>query len=163
MKSQQHKKKEEDLLMNRNTDLLIALRRIVKLHDSMLKDVCEEYNLTLIEGKIISFLYNNPEKDTAADIVELRMLSKGNVSQAVESLIQRSLLRREQDAADRRRIHLFLTPAAEPIVQSMQRLWARFEDEIFAGLSCDERAIFERVNDRISDNTRRAMARRTRK
>lgn len=149
--------------MSRTTEFLMNIRSIIKLHESMLREICGEYQLALIEATIISFLHNNPGKDTAADIVELRMLSKGNVSQAVESLIQRSLLRREQDAADRRRIHLFLTPAAEPIVQSMQRLWARFEDEIFAGLSCDERAIFERVNDRISDNTRRAMARRTRK
>ena len=42
--------------------------------------------LTITEGKVISFLYNNPGKDTAADITELRMLSKGNVSQAVESI-----------------------------------------------------------------------------
>ena len=129
--------------MSRTTEFLMNIRSIIKLHESMLREICGEYQLALIEATIISFLHNNPGKDTAADIVELRMLSKGNVSQAVESLIQRSLLRREQDAVDRRRIHLFLTPAA--------------------GLSCDERAIFERVNDRISDNTRRAMARRTRK
>ena len=55
----------------------------------MLKAICEEYRLTLIEATIISFLHNNPAKNTAADIVELRMLSKGNVSQAVESLIQK--------------------------------------------------------------------------
>ena len=45
-----------------------------------------------------------------ADIVELRMLLKGNVSQAVESLIQKSLLKREQNKEDRRKIHLSLTP-----------------------------------------------------
>ena len=71
----------------------------------MLKDICNNYQLTIIEATIISFLYNNPGKDTAADIVELRMLSKGNVSQAVESLIQKSLLKREQDKEDRRKIH----------------------------------------------------------
>ncbi|MCI8491789.1 MULTISPECIES: MarR family winged helix-turn-helix transcriptional regulator [Anaerotruncus] len=149
--------------MSRTAEFLINIRSIIKLHESMLREICGEYKLALIEATIVSFLHNNPGKDTAADIVELRMLSKGNVSQAVESLIQRSLLRREQDAADRRRIHLFLTPAAEPIIQSMERLWARFEDEIFAGLSRDERAIFERVNDRISANTRQAMAGRIRK
>ena len=149
--------------MSRTTEFLMNIRSIIKLHESMLREICGEYQLALIEATIISFLHNNPGKDTAADIVELRMLSKGNVPQAVECLTERPMRRRDQDGVDRRRIHLFLTPAAEPIVQSMQRLWARFEDEIFAGLSCDERAIFERVNDRISDNTRRAMARRTRK
>lgn len=150
--------------MSRTTEFLMNIRSIIKLHESMLREICGEYQLALIEATIISFLHNNPGKDTAADIVELRMLSKGNVSQAVESLIQRSLLRREQDAVDpQAHPSVFDCQPPEPIVQSMQRLWARFEDEIFAGLSCDERAIFERVNDRISDNTRRAMARRTRK
>ena len=92
--------------MHRTNILLANIRRIVKLYDSMLKPVCERYTLALIEATIISFLYNNPGRDTAADIVEYRMLSKGNVSQAVESLIQKGLLQRCQDTRDRRRIHL---------------------------------------------------------
>ena len=76
--------------MNRITDYLTGIRRISKLHASMLKTyVCQEYGLTLAEATVISFLYNNPGRDTAADIVELRMLQKGNVSQAVETLVQR--------------------------------------------------------------------------
>ncbi|HIX15749.1 MAG TPA: MarR family transcriptional regulator [Candidatus Hungatella pullicola] len=146
--------------MNRNTDLLIALRRIVKLHDSMLKDVCEEYNLTLIEGKIISFLYNNPEKDTAADIVELRMLSKGNVSQAVESLIQKSLIRRSQDKNDRRKIHLYLTEKAEPVTSSIVLMRKEFNKEVFFGISQEELDLFHKINDKINDNIRKAMTRR---
>ena len=42
----------------------------------MLKEICGAYHLTMIEANIISFLYNNPGKDTAGDIVELRMLSR---------------------------------------------------------------------------------------
>ena len=57
------------------------------------------------------FLYNNPGKDTAADITELRMLSKGNVSQAVESLIQKGSAKDGPlTRLDRRKIHLSLLP-----------------------------------------------------
>ena len=69
------------------TDFLMTVQGMAKLHDDMIKMICGKYQLTLIEGKIISFLHNNPGKDTAGDIVELRKLSKGNVSLAVESLI----------------------------------------------------------------------------
>lgn len=75
--------------MSQKSNFLVNIRRIIKLHETMLKQICQDYHLSLIEATIISFLYNNPGKDTAADIVELRMLSKGNVSQAVESLIQK--------------------------------------------------------------------------
>lgn len=126
----------------------------------MLKDICNEYQLTLIEATIISFLYNNPGKDTAADIVELRMLSKGNVSQAVESLIQKSLLEREQDKEDRRKIHLSLTLNAESITKSIEDVGKQFHEEIFSGLSQDEQDIFYKVNHHIMENTKKAMARR---
>ena len=71
-----------------STHFLVQFRQLNKLYECMLKEICRRHKLTLIETTIISFLYNNPGRDTAADIVELRMLSKENVSQAVELLMQ---------------------------------------------------------------------------
>ncbi len=146
--------------MKRPTDFLTNIRRIIKLHESMLKGICETYRLSLIEATIISFLYNNPGKDTAADIVELRMLSKGNVSQAVESLMQKSLLQRRQDTEDRRKIHLSLTQAAQPITASLKELFQQFHEELFFGLSNEELELFDRINEQIIVNTQNAIARR---
>lgn len=88
--------------MSYATEWLMSFRYIIKGQDALIKEICDSFKLTRIEGTIIVFLYNNPGKNTAGDIVELRMLSKGNVSQAVESLIQKSFLARKQDAEDRR-------------------------------------------------------------
>ncbi len=126
----------------------------------MLKEICQEYQLTLVEATIISFLHNNPGKDTAADIVEFRMLSKGSVSQAVENLIQKSILQRKQDTVDRRKIHLSLTKTASPITESMETVWNKFHKEIFSGLSQEDQKLFERVNKQIIQNAKVAMARR---
>ena len=93
------------------TDYLMNIRQITKLHENMLKKICVKYDLSLIEANIISFLYNNPGKDTAGDIVELRMLSKGNVSQGVEMLAGKGFLLRSQDKEDRRKVHLRLSDA----------------------------------------------------
>ncbi len=139
------------------TDFLFNISRIVKLHESMLKSVCEEYNLTLIEAKVISFLHNNPGKDTAADIAELRMLQKSNVSQAVEILFQKSMISREQDKSDRRKIHLSLTPDSAPIVRSIDDLWEKFKKEIFMGISDEELESFENVNNKMQKNIIRIM------
>lgn len=146
--------------MKRITDYLVNNRRVMKLHENMLKDICEEYELTLTEAIIISFLHNNPQKDTAADIVELRMLSKGIVSQSVESLIQRSLLQREQDAMDRRKIHLTLMPSAQIITESIEQIQKKFYEEIFAGFSEEDQALFSQIHNRISENVKAAMNRR---
>ena len=50
--------------MGRTTELFIGLRSLFRLYDKMLKRVCTEHDLTLVEADIISFLRNNPEKDT---------------------------------------------------------------------------------------------------
>ena len=134
------------------TDILMTFRRIIKLHENGLKELCEKYRLSLIEANIISFLYNNPGKDTAGDIVELRMLAKGNVSQAVEALIQKALLQRRQDESDRRKIHLSLLPAAEPITRDIERARCRFLEDMFCGFSAEELEQFERINRRIVEN-----------
>ena len=52
--------------MHRTNTLLSNIRRIVRLYDSMLRPVCDRYGLAPIEATIISFLQNNPGRDTAA-------------------------------------------------------------------------------------------------
>ncbi len=145
--------------MKRITDLLISIRRTTKLYEQMLKVVCEKYQLTQIEADIISFLQNNPGKDTAKDIAELRMLSKGNVSQAVEQLIQRSLLQRQQDTADRRKIPLSLLPEAKPIMEEIANTRNEFLECVFLGFSEAEREQYAAFNDRLMLNIGAAMKR----
>ena len=74
--------------MTPTTEIFTGLRGLFRLYDRMLKRVCTDHDLTVAEAEIVSFLLNNPEKDTAGDITELRMISKGAVSKAVESLIR---------------------------------------------------------------------------
>lgn len=146
--------------MDNIIDFLINLRRIIQLYESMLKEICKDYQLTLAEATIISFLHNNPGKDTAADIVEFRRMQKSNVSAAVESLYQRGLLDRSQDQEDRRKIHLTLTASASPIVKTIDGLIKEFRGELFRGITEEELNAFFRINKKIKDNTILATERR---
>ena len=143
--------------MHRTNTLLSNIRRIVRLYDSMLRPVCDRYGLAPIEATIISFLQNNPGRDTAADIVELRMLSKSNVSQAVESLIQKSLLQRRQDTEDRRRIHLKLRPLAEPVTESIDKVREEFLETVLEGFTKEELETYSSFFQRLFKNTKNAM------
>ncbi len=146
--------------MPQTNTLLVNIRRIMRLYDNMLKPICERHALTPLEVTIISFLYNNPGRDTAADIVELRMLSKSNVSQAVENLIQKSLLQRRQDTADRRRMHLSLAAGATPITQEIEAVREHFREQIFQGFTEQELEQFAGFNDRIAKNAKAATSSR---
>lgn len=143
--------------MGYTTDFLMTLRCVIKFHEGMMKHVCSQYNLSLIEANIIAFLHNNPGKDTAKDIVELRMLSKGNVSQAVESLIQKSLLQRAGDAKDRRKVHLTLLPKSAPITQTIKSMQRDFYQELFQGISLEDQKLFLHINRRLMANSQTAM------
>ena len=143
--------------MKRTTELFTGFRSLFRLYDKLLKKVCMEHNLTVIEADIISFLQNNPEKDTAADIVELRMLSKGAVSKGVDSLIQKSLLERFPDTEDRRKIHLRLMPQAGPITATVEEVRDEFLETVLAGFTKEEREMQSRFLRKLFDNTKKAM------
>lgn len=140
------------VIMEGVTDILLLMRRLFKLHERNLEKIRTKYRLSLLEIKIISFLYNNPGKDTVGHISQLRMIPKGNVSQGVDSLIQRSLLRRAQDKQDRRRIHLTLTDASLPIVEDIRTANEAFCRQIFSGFSKEELAQFSQLNQRLMQN-----------
>ena len=140
--------------MYQASDYLQTMRRITKFHDDCVQCICEKYQLTKMEATIITFLKNNPGFDTAADISELRALSKSHISQAVESLCQKNLLARTPDQADRRKMHLSLLPPTEPITESIDQIQKRFESEIFRGFSTKELELFSSLNRRVIDNIR---------
>ena len=143
--------------MEKTTELLMGFRSLLRLYDKMLKKVCREHDLSVIEADVVSFLQNNPGKDTAVDIVELRMLSKGAVSKAVESLIQKSLLERIPDREDRRRIHLKLKPEAADLTESIEDVRREFVDTVLEGFTKEELETYNRFFKRLFKNTKNAM------
>ena len=139
------------------TELLMGLRCAVKLHERSLDAIQRQYGLTRMETDILAFLVNNPGKDTAADMVALRGFQRGNVSQGVEALIQKGLLNRRQDTRDRRKIHLFLTPEAEPVREAAVNARECFNRQLFQGLSVQERETYIRLTSQILKNAKQGL------
>ncbi|HIX30360.1 MAG TPA: MarR family transcriptional regulator [Candidatus Blautia stercoravium] len=130
---------------------------MTKLYEQCLESIRGEYGLSQIEIAIIGFLYNNPGKDTAAEIVELRRFPKGNVSEGVELLAKKGLVKRNTDTMDRRKVHLSLEEAAIPICNGIEKVNKKFEDQLLAGLSGDEKEIYERINRQLMENIEKGM------
>ena len=138
--------------MNQLRGVLLLHRRIQKLYDLHMDDIRKSFSLSRIEITIVSFLHNNPGLDTAGDIVEYRMLSKGNVSQSVEALIQKGYLERLPDSEDRRRIHLLLTDQAAEIVRQIDEVKAGVYRTLTEGLSPSEVAHYAALTEKITKN-----------
>ena len=118
----------------------------------------ERYGLTQLEADILLFLANNPECDTARDIVEIRHLAKSHVSVGVDSLAERGLLRRLRLDGNRKTIHLRLTDAAAPIVEQGRAIQHAYAGLIFDGFSEAQRQELFRLLDRVSENVDAAIS-----
>ena len=143
--------------MTPTTEIFTGLRGLFRLYDRMLKRVCTDHDLTVAEAEIVSFLLNNPEKDTAGDITELRMISKGAVSKAVESLIRKSLLERLPDREDRRKIHLRLREQAKPLMEAVDQVREVFLAAVVKGFTSRDLATLVELQRRLFETSRNAL------
>ena len=113
--------------------------------------------LSAREINVLLFLAIHPGQDTARDVVELRGLSKSQVSQAVELLTEWGILRRTQDQADRRVVHLAITEKGAPLAREVQAIQAACGLRLLDGLTESERAVFLSLLAKVMDNTERMM------
>lgn len=133
-------------------DLIRSVRCITKAYDGVLKKICARFGLNMLEVKVISFLHNNPQMNTAGDIAEYRMLSKGNVSQAVENLTRGGYMESSRDASDRRRVYLRLSAKAENITDMIDVEWKKFDRKLFGNFSDEELALYDSFKERLMGN-----------
>lgn len=114
--------------------------------------VLDKWQLNSMELDVLLFLGNNPGYDTASDMVQLRQLTKSHVSKAVESLTAKGLLVQERDQNNRRRVHLLLLPAAQPILAAGQQAQQRFVDVLTRDFSPEDMATMQRMLELIARN-----------
>ena len=134
------------------TELLQRFQALKRLYHRYFKPVSQRWGLTQHELDVLLFLANNPGRDTARDMVELRGLTKSHVALSVDNLTARGLLVQQADPADRRRTHLYLCPAADPIVEMAQQAQQAFSQNLFQGLSPQELAQLDSLLSKIFQN-----------
>ena len=78
----------------------------------------------------------------------------------METLAQKDLVKRSQDAGDRRKIHLSLTEESEPIVRTVEKVNRRFQATVFDGIAQEEMEIFSAINLKIMKNAQCALERK---
>jgi len=124
--------------MHTNTEILQGIHTIATLFQQTDKTIGNLHHLGKTEIEIIAFLSNNPEKDTARDITELRMLQKANVSASVETLSNLRYITTRQDEEDKRLYHLFLSDSAKAIAKEVPEARIQVWKKLLAGFSNED-------------------------
>lgn len=123
-----------------------------KLYDRSMEPLCGLYHVTRMELDILLFLANNPQYDTAADIVEKRGFTKSHVSSSLKLLEEKGCLEKTFHEGNRKTVHLRLLPASDEIVSAGQEVQEEIFARIFAGLSPEEIDAMDKIFNKMSAN-----------
>ena len=120
-------------------------KQVLSAYDACIAASAQRVGLTKAEADVLLFLANNPQYNTARDVVRHRGFSKTYVSRAVEQLTQRGLMTVEPSPTDRRVQHLRLTGNALEPVRRLRRTQVEFFARLTEDLPPDEVAAAERL------------------
>jgi MarR family transcriptional regulator for hemolysin len=120
----------------------------------------EQSGLTRAKWTLIAAVARNPgaTQRTIAEALEVREITAGRL---VDRLCDEGYLRRDENPSDRRAYCLYLTPAAQPVLDTLDTLAKIHEAAIFAGFEAEDLERLDSLLDGIARNLSDFRAQRT--
>jgi MarR family transcriptional regulator for hemolysin len=120
----------------------------------------EQSGLTRAKWTLIAAVARNPgaTQRTIAEALEVREITAGRL---VDRLCDEGYLRREANPSDRRAYCVYLTPAAQPVLDTLDDLAKVHEAAIFAGFDADDVERLDLLLDAIARNLSELRSQRT--
>lgn len=125
---------------------------IEDLYLQMVSPVFKKHGLTFMEFTVLMFLHNNPQYNTASEIVKYRHLTKSHVSLAVQTLKQKNLIDCQYQGKNRRSIHLYVQENASEIIQDGILIQKEFRAILHDGLNEEEIDRINQYTEHINQN-----------
>ena len=114
-------------------------KTITSCYEKVTGSVCEKYQLTHMEYDILMFLHNNPQHNTAAEIVKVRKSTKSHVSSSLKH------------------IEIVLLNKADLIIEDGIKAQKEFAKIALDGLTMEEKRICKEVFHKICENADKYM------
>lgn len=127
-------------------------KAITSYYELLSGEVCDRYELTQMEYDILMFLHNNPQLNTAAEIVKIRKSTKSHVSTSLKKLENRGFVKRIQSEDNKKHIEIVLLDRAALIVEAGLNAQKQFAQDVLSGLTKEERHMCIKVFDKICNN-----------
>lgn len=127
-------------------------KTITSYYELLSGRVCDRYGLTQMEYDILMFLHNNPQHNTAAEIVKVRKSTKSHVSISLKNLENKGLVERIQSETNKKHIEIALLDKAELIVEAGINAQKEFAQDVLSGLTEEEKRMCINVFNKICNN-----------
>ena len=124
-------------------------KTITSYYELLSGRVCDQYGLTQMEYDILMFLHNNPQHNTAAEIVKVRKSTKSHVSISLKNLESKGLVERIQSETNKKHIEIALLDKAELIVEAGINAQKEFAQDVLSGLTEEEKRMCINVFNKI--------------
>lgn len=122
------------------------------LYERTVMPVCRQFGLTYMEFTVLMFLHNNPQYDTAAQIVKIRRLTKSHVSISLKGLQERGLVKGEYFPGNQKTLHLSVTDTAKPVVEAGLAAQRAFGTKLARGFTAEELTQFRKLIEKLNEN-----------
>lgn len=146
---------ENNIQFSEICQLLRLQKQFSDAYDNWIARAGNRLGLSKPEADVLLFLANNPEYNTARDVVANRALSKTYVSKAVDQLATRKFLHSSASTEDRRLQYLKLTPDALLVARNLRQAQADFFRRLGNGLSPEEMSALRRALGKVQHNVGR--------
>lgn len=138
--------------MEQEIEVLMQGYQFRKLYEKKYECFMEQYDLRKIDVEILIYLHFCGEHNIASDIQKLGLFTKGHISQSLERLVHAQLVYTKHDRKDKRVVHLFLSEKAEPIIKEAMQVKSEIFEQVFAGVTAEERKTLIEVARKVWNN-----------
>lgn len=132
-------------------------KTITSYYELLSGEVCDRYGLTQMEYDILMFLHNNPQQNTAAEIVKIRKSTKSHVSTSLKKLENKGLVEKIQSENNKKHIEIVLLDKAKLIVEAGTNVQKQFAQTVLSGLTVEEKQMCIRIFDKICNNAEECL------
>lgn len=132
-------------------------RTITCYYEKLTGAFCDKYDLTQMEYDILMFLHDNPQYNTAAEIVKIRKSTKSHVSTSLRMLEEKGLIEKRQSEDNKKLIAIILLDKAKTIVNEGTAVQKQFARDILDGLSEEEMDMCKAVFEKIYENAEKRL------
>lgn len=130
-------------------DLIEELTRAIH---SIHKEQCFSFGGSIL-GKpqvmILFFIYENKGVASVKEIANFLHVTSGAVTQFTNGLVGKKLVKREENASDRRSVNIKLTVSAEKDFNNFKKQYIKSASKSFAGLNDKEIEQFTKLVEKI--------------
>ena len=143
--------------MNYSMVTLLYGMKFRRLLEKFLKPIEEEYALNKVDLQIMFYLYSAGPLDTSKDIMELKLFTRGHISQSLGRLQKKGYVIIEQDKEDRRCTHNHLTANAGEVINKLQDIFGRVQEILMQGVTEEEKNAVTSVVRKVNENMNRVV------